>query len=446
MTVLAMAETLSRGGWVAVREALLSGFRASRVTFRMLSAGLVAGCLVEAGFAVAEEARAAVIVAVAEGGARLVAPGSEVVVDLFLELEPGEQVSGVRLEMEVSNLRDVSYRQVPDLMLGALPNAPWEDVSLIGDRRGSLPGEGRATARHRAIWNPVDAGIIGKLQAVGLTGEANQVPLGGFQGVAAVPGEVTIRFLELGNQTRCQGPKGSNCEIWAAGRGVLGTGVVVGDGLLASSGLLATSGLPQVAQAPPARAADVAAGPPKLAAPPRSPRAAPVPRPPGVQVAQRATVREDSQCLVEREQAQLGLAEAERDLAQVRLQGANLKVELEKSQLALEQLRAQGERTRADLSSASSRIDALEIALAAARSELADDDGDGVWNESDGCADTAKATGVDLSGCSAAQFCKRYAVRQDEGRAACWNADFENDEPLGNPGDCKVNSNSCVPR
>ena len=443
MTVLLRTEALSRGGRVVVREALLSGFRASRVTHRMLSAGLVAGFLAHAGFAAAEEARAAVIVAVAEGGSRVVAPGSEVVVELFLELEPGEQVSGVRLEMEVSNLRDVTYRQVPDLLLGALPNAPWEDVSFIGDRRGSVPGQGRATALHRAIWNPVDAAIIGKLQPVGLTGEANQVPLGGFQGVAAVPGEVKIRFLELGHRTRCQGPGGSDCEIWVASQGVLGTGVVVGDGLLTSSGL------PQVAQAPPARASDVAAGPPKRAAPPRSPRApraAPRLRLPGAQVAQLDAGRDDSQCRVDREEAQLGLAEAQRDLAQTRLQGANLNVELEKSQLALEQVRVQGKQTRAELANASSRIDGLEIALAAARSELADDDGDDVWNDSDRCPDTAKGDGVDFSGCSAAQFCKRYEVRQDEGRAACWNADFGNDEPLGNPGDCKANSKSCVPR
>jgi hypothetical protein len=90
--------------------------------------------------------------------------------------------------------------------------------------------------------------------------------------------------------------------------------------------------------------------------------------------------------------------------------------------------------------------DELEIALAAARGELADDDGDGVWNDSDRCPDTSNGDGVDFSGRSAAQFCKRYEVDQDEGRAACWNADFVNDEPSGNPGDCKASSNSCVPR
>jgi hypothetical protein len=92
----------------------------------MLSAGLVAAFLANAGFAAAEQARAAVIVAVPEGGSRVVAQGAEVVIDLFLELEPDERVKSVRLEMDVSNLRDVKYRQVPDLMLGALPNAPWQ--------------------------------------------------------------------------------------------------------------------------------------------------------------------------------------------------------------------------------------------------------------------------------------------------------------------------------
>jgi hypothetical protein len=157
----------------------------------MLSAGMVAGFLANAGFAAANAAGAAAIVAVPEGGPRVVAPGSEVVIDLFLELEPAEQVKGVRLEMDVSNLRDVTYRQVPDLLLGALPNAPWQDVSFIADRRGSVPGEGRMTAQHRSIWNSVDAAIIAKLQPVGLVGKSNQVPLGGFQGVAAVPGEVS---------------------------------------------------------------------------------------------------------------------------------------------------------------------------------------------------------------------------------------------------------------
>jgi len=407
----------------------------------MLSAGLIAGFLANAGFAAAEQARAAVIVAVPEGGSRVVAQGSEVVIDLFLELEPAEQVKGVRLEMDVSNLRDVKYRQVPDLMLGALPNAPWQDVSFIADRRGSVPGEGRMTAQHRSLWNPVDVAIIAKLRPVGLVGESNQVPLGGFQGVAAGPGEVTIRFYEPGNRTRCEGSGGTACAIWISGGRVLATGVVVGDGLMASSGL------PQVAQAPARQASDVAAGPPaRPVTRTRSPRVEPTPGPSRIQVAQLAADPEDNQCRVQREQAQLGLAEAQRDLAQTRLEGANVKVELEKAQLALERARAEGKRTRAELDNASRRAEQFELALAGARTELADDDGDGVWNDGDRCPDTRKGEDMDPSGCSVAQFCTRYNARDDEGRAACWNADFGNDEPLGNPGDCKANSNACVPR
>jgi multidrug resistance efflux pump len=149
---------------------------------------------------------------------------------------------------------------------------------------------------------------------------------------------------------------------------------------------------------------------------------------------------------VESEQAQLGLAEAQRDLAQTRLEAANLKVEIERAQLALEKARAESNQTRAELDSTSRRADQLELALAAARTELADDDEDGVWNDVDRCSDTRKGQAVDASGCSVAQFCMRYDVRNDEGRAGCWNADFGNDEPLGNPADCKANSRSCVPR
>jgi hypothetical protein len=367
--------------------------------------------------------------------------GSEVAIDLFLELEPDEQVRGVRLEMDVSNLQEVTYRQVPDLMLGALPNAPWQDVSFIADRRGSVPGEGRMTAQHRSLWNSVDAAIIAKLQPVGLVGESNQVPLGGFQGVASRPGEVTIHFYEPGNRTRCEGLGGAACSLRIPGGRVLATGVVVGDSLMTASGL------PQMAQAPAQRASDVAAGPPaRPVTRTRSPRAEPTPEPSRIQVAQLAASPEDNQCRVDREQAQLGLAEAQRDLARTRLQEANVKVELEKAQLALEKSRAESQRTRADLESASRRSDQLELALAGARTELADDDKDGVGNDADRCPDTRKGEAVDPSGCSVAQFCTRYNVRDDEGRAACWNADFGNDEPLGNPGDCKANSNACVPR
>jgi hypothetical protein len=69
-----------------------------------------------------------------------------------------------------------------------------------------------------------------------------------------------------------------------------------------------------------------------------------------------------------------------------------------------------------------------------------------VWNDGDRCPDTRKGEDMDPSGCSVAQFCTRYNVRDDEGRAACWNADFGNDEPLGNAGDCKADSKACVPR
>jgi hypothetical protein len=401
----------------------------------MLSAGLLTGFLANAGFAAANEARAAEIVAVPQGGPRVVAPGSQVVIDLFLELEPAEQVQGVHMEMDVSNLRNVTYRQVPDLMLGALPKAPWQDVSFIADRRGSVPGEGRMMAQHRALWNSVDTAIIAKLQPMGLAGESNQAPLGTFQGVAAVPGEVTIRFYEPGNRTRCEGSGGSSCELSIHGGRVLATGVVVGDGLL------------QVAQAPARGASDVAAGPPARPVPRTgSQRVEPTPRPSRIQVAQLAAGPADNQCKVEREQAQLGLAEAQRDLAQAQLEGANERVELEKAQLALERALAEGKRTRAELDSASRRAKELELALAAARTELADDDGDRLWNDADRCPDTREGEHVDPSGCSAAQFCTRYNVRDDEGRAACWNADFGNDEPLGNPADCKADSKACVPR
>jgi hypothetical protein len=384
---------------------------------------------------VAAHSAAANLVAAVEGGPRIVRPGNEVVVDLFLELDPDEVTTGVRLELDVSNLRAIEYRQVPDLALGNLPNAPWNDVSFVSERRGAPPGSSEIAVMQRAIFQPVDPDIVEKLRPLGLPGRGSQIPLGGFRGRAAGTGEIRIRVIEPHHRSRCESPPPRRCELWIPGGGhEIATGVVVARGLAAASDAGPARAAAKPAPAPPPAAP---AATPAVSAPPRR-RAAPV------QVAQAAS--DARQCRVEREQAELGLAEARRDLAQTRLELAQLRVELENAQLQLERARAEGDRSREQLAETRGRIDELEGTLDEARAQLADADGDGVRDALDRCAETGEAERVDARGCSLRQFCAAHDVREDEGRATCWVADFQNDEPLGHPADCRATSRACVAR
>jgi uncharacterized membrane protein len=94
--------------------------------------------------------------------------------------------------------------------------------------------------------------------------------------------------------------------------------------------------------------------------------------------------------------------------------------------------------TQAALGECSDELATCEDDLAAA---LADSDGDGLLDLVDQCAGTAAAVPVDPLGCSLEQFCSGLDVP-----AICNNADWQNDEPLGNAHDCKAAGGSCAPR
>jgi hypothetical protein len=74
-----------------------------------------------------------------------------------------------------------------------------------------------------------------------------------------------------------------------------------------------------------------------------------------------------------------------------------------------------------------------------------DEDADGEHDSTDACPATLSGP-VDAGGCSLGQFCASFDVTTARGRGSCQNADWKNDEPLGNPQDCKARGNACEPR
>ena len=74
-----------------------------------------------------------------------------------------------------------------------------------------------------------------------------------------------------------------------------------------------------------------------------------------------------------------------------------------------------------------------------------DEDGDGEHDTTDSCPGTLSGP-VDGVGCSLGQFCASFEVSTGRGRASCQNADWQNDEPLGNAQDCKARGGACVSR
>jgi hypothetical protein len=81
-----------------------------------------------------------------------------------------------------------------------------------------------------------------------------------------------------------------------------------------------------------------------------------------------------------------------------------------------------------------------------------DTDEDGEHDSTDACPDTPMGAEVDSAGCSIMEFCQGFSGHQ--GNGACLNADWRNNEPLGNAEDCRAVGMSawfgsmfvCVPR
>ena len=96
---------------------------------------------------------------------------------------------------------------------------------------------------------------------------------------------------------------------------------------------------------------------------------------------------------------------------------------------------------QADRAVLATRVAGLEAELGAL---LDDGDGDGVPAVADACTGSAVGAAVDTRGCSLAQFCSGFELGAPQGVSRCRNADWDNDEPVGNPGDCRPESGLCV--
>lgn len=92
---------------------------------------------------------------------------------------------------------------------------------------------------------------------------------------------------------------------------------------------------------------------------------------------------------------------------------------------------------------------ALEAEVADLEGTLAgildDADGDSVPAIADDCPGSAPGAPVDAQGCSLAEFCGAIDLDAPQGVARCRNADWGNDEPLGDPGDCRRSGDLCLP-
>ena len=96
----------------------------------------------------------------------------------------------------------------------------------------------------------------------------------------------------------------------------------------------------------------------------------------------------------------------------------------------------------AERAALAARVADLEAELGAL---LDDADGDAVPAVADACTGTAAGVAVDALGCSLAQFCSAHPLGVPQGMNRCRHADWENDEPTGNPHDCRPQSGLCVP-
>jgi YVTN family beta-propeller protein len=66
--------------------------------------------------------------------------------------------------------------------------------------------------------------------------------------------------------------------------------------------------------------------------------------------------------------------------------------------------------------------------------KFTDQDGDGEFDGTDRCVNTPSGESVDDSGCSITQFCAKFTSKR-----TCRMADWNNDEPVGKPRDCRAN-------
>lgn len=87
-----------------------------------------------------------------------------------------------------------------------------------------------------------------------------------------------------------------------------------------------------------------------------------------------------------------------------------------------------------------------ELLVCEAVRKFADADGDGEDDATDACPGTPTDASVDSAGCAIDQFCASIGALSEQQRAVCINADWKNDEPLGNAGDCMIRGSACVPR
>jgi cysteine-rich repeat protein len=100
----------------------------------------------------------------------------------------------------------------------------------------------------------------------------------------------------------------------------------------------------------------------------------------------------------------------------------------------------------ADLVSCQGERDQCDVDLNACEAASSDIDEDGEHDATDQCPMTTARAGVDNGGCSIAQFCALIDATHRRGRAACGQSDWLNDEPIGDPRDCKATGGACVPR
>jgi hypothetical protein len=121
-----------------------------------------------------------------------------------------------------------------------------------------------------------------------------------------------------------------------------------------------------------------------------------------------------SQCSEDLSQAEANLQTCTGNLAQVQQELVEKQAELETTQSQLEQ------------------------ALADLAEAVADADGDGLVDVADACSDTLPGSAVDQIGCSLAQFCGAIDASTQAGIKLCKAVDWQNDEPLGSPKDCKA--------
>lgn len=74
---------------------------------------------------------------------------------------------------------------------------------------------------------------------------------------------------------------------------------------------------------------------------------------------------------------------------------------------------------------------------------LEDSDGDGVAAVLDRCPGTPAGQSVDDRGCSLVQFCAAIPLDGPDGAVLCRQADWRDDEPLGDPRDCRPRDGLC---